>query len=210
VFNDATGAEAGSTFTGSGTTATVAPGSGGNLGAGPGDEISVIVFGATNPSSSGTGPAAISTTSDPAAASAGYRLTARTSVTDDIVQLSSTKAGASGVTYSFTFRASNGLVSATNSDSTLTVRLPPGTGMPPGEDVSVTDNTIGQECGGVSSIKGTTATVVLSTGSCPQELGAKDVVTLVLTGVTNASSLKGASVALSTSSDPAPLTTAVP
>ncbi|MGD0376926.1 MAG: hypothetical protein ABSB01_20385 [Streptosporangiaceae bacterium] len=209
VFNDATGAAAGSTVTSSGTSATVLPGSGGNLGAGAGDEISVIVFGATSPSSSGTGTAAVSTTSDPAAASAGYLVTAKTSVVDDIVQLSSTKAGASGVTYSFTFRTSNGLVTATNSDSAITVSLPPGTGMPPGAAVSVTDDTIGQECGGVSSIKGTTATVALSTGSCPQELGAKDVVTLVLKGVTNASSMSGASVALSTSSDPAPLTTAV-
>jgi hypothetical protein len=37
VFNDATGGGAGSTFTSSGTTATLLPGSGGNLGAGPGD-----------------------------------------------------------------------------------------------------------------------------------------------------------------------------
>lgn len=210
VINDATGALAGSSFTGSGATATVLPGSGGSLGGGPGDEISVIVFGATNPSSAGADTASISTTSDPGAVSAAYTLTAKASVSDDIVQLSSRTAGASGVTYSFTFRTANALVTSTNSDSTITVKLPAGTGMPPTEDVAVTDVTIGQGCGGVSSSSGTTATVVLSTGSCPAELGAGDVVALVLTGVKNASSLSGASITLSTSSDPAAVTTALP
>jgi hypothetical protein len=210
VINDATGAVGGSSFTGSGATATVLPGSGGNLGAGPGDEISVIVFGAANASSAGADTASISTTSDPGAVSAAYTLTAETSVADDIAALSSRTAGASGVTYSFTFRTTNALVTSGNSDSTITVKLPAGTGMPPTEGVGVTDDTIGQGCGGVSSSSGTTATVVLSTGSCPGELGAGDVVTLNLTGVTNASSLSGASITLSTSSDPAAVTTALP
>jgi hypothetical protein len=210
VINDATGAVGGSSFTSSGRTATVLPGSGGNLGAGPGDEISVIVWGATDPSSAGADTASISTTSDPGAVSAAYTLTAKTSVADDIVQLSSRTAGASGVTYSFTFRTTNALVTSGNSDSTITVKLPAGTGMPPTEDVGVTDDTIDQACGGASSSSGTTATVVLSTLSCPGELGAGDVVTLVLTGVTNASSLSGASITLSTSSDPAAVTTALP
>ena len=210
VINDATGAVSGSSFTGSAATATVRPGSGGNLGAGPGDEISVIVFGAANSSSAGADTVSISTTSDPGAVSAAYPLTAQTSVADDIVQLSSRTPGASGVTYSFTFRTTNALVTSTWSDSTITVKLPAGTGMPPAEDVAVTDDTMGQACGGVSSSSGTTATVVLSTGSCPGELGAGDVVTLLLTGVKNSASLSGASISLSTSSDPAAVITALP
>jgi hypothetical protein len=74
----------------------------------------------------------------------------------------------------------------------------------------VTDNTTGQACGGSLTSSGTTATVAMATGSCPQELGAGDVVTLVLTGVTNAPSLTGTHITLSTSSDPAAVTTAVP
>jgi hypothetical protein len=212
VFNDATGTEAASSYTGSGATATVLPGSGGDLGAGPGDEISVIVFGATNPSSSGPRTASVSTTSDPKALSAGYPLTAATAVAKDILQLSSLTGGASGVTYSFTFQAANGLVTSGYSDSTITVTLPTGTGMPPNGsgDVNVLDNTTGTDCGGFATSTGTTATVQLSTGSCPGELAAGDVVTLTLAGVTNAPSLTGTSAELSTSSDPATVTTALP
>jgi hypothetical protein len=210
VFNDSTGGGGGASYTGSGGVATVLPPSGGYLGAGPGDEISVVIFGAANPSSGGAETASLWTTSDPVRVSVGYQLTAETSVSDDIVQLSSRKGGASGVTYSFTFRTANGLVSADNPGSTITVTLPAGTGMPPAQDVAVVDNTTGQPCGGVSSITATTATVAIGSGSCPQELGARDVVTLVLTGVTNAPSLSGATIGLSTSSDPAPVTTAVP
>jgi hypothetical protein len=210
VFNDSTGGGGGASYTSSGDVATVLPLSGGNMGAGPGDEISVVIFGAADPPSSGAETASLSTTSDPVPVSVGYQLTAETSVSHDIVQLSSRKGGASGVTYSFTFHTANGLVSADNPGSTITVTLPAGTGMPPAQDVTVVDNTTGQPCGGVSSITGTTATVAVGSGSCPQELGAGDVVTLVLTGVTNAPSLSGATIGLSTSSDPAPVTTAVP
>ena len=62
----------------------------------------------------------------------------------------------------------------------------------------------------VLTSSGTTGTVAIGTGSCPQETGAGDVITLVLSGVTNAHSLSGASVQLATSSDPAPVTTSVP
>ena len=210
VFNDSTGGGGGASYTSSGSVATILPPSGGNMGAGPGDEISVVIFGVTNPSSSGAETASLSTTSDPVPVSVGYQLTTETSVSADIVQLSSRTGGASGVTYSFTFRTANGLVSADNPGSTITVTLPAGTGMPPAQDVTVADNTTGQSCGGVSSITSTTATVAIGSGSCPQELGAGDVVTLVLSGVTNAPSLSGATIELSTSSDPAPVTTAVP
>jgi hypothetical protein len=210
VFNDSTGGGGGASYTSSGSVATVLPPSGGNVGAGPGDEISVVIFGAANPPSGGAETASLSTTSDPVPVAAGYQLTAKTSVSADIVQLSSRTGGASNVTYSFTFRTANGLVSADNPGSAITVTLPAGTGMPPASDVTVVDNTTGQPCGGVSSITGTTATVAIGSGSCPQELGAGDVVTLILSGVTNAPSLSGATIRLSTSSDPAPVTTAVP
>jgi len=210
VFNDNTGAGGGATYTASGSTATVLPPSGGNMGGGPGDEISVIIFGVANPSSSGAATASLSTTSDPTATSAKYTLTAQTSVASDILQLSSLSGGASNVTYSVTFRTTNGLVSASNPGSTITVTLPAGTGMPPDGSVSVTDDTTDQECGGTLTSSGTTATVAITSGSCPQELGAKDVVTLVLTGVTNAPSLSGTHITLSTSSDPAAVTTPLP
>jgi hypothetical protein len=212
VFNDSTGQGGGTTFTASGATAAVQPGTGGNTSGGPGDEITVVVFGAQNPASAGAATAAISTTSDPAAASAGYTLTARKSVSKDILQLSSVTGGASNVTYTLTFRTTNGLVSATNPGSTITVTLPAGTVMPPNgsADVSVVDSTTGQSCGGNLTSSGTTGTIAVGSGSCEQETGAGDVITLVLTGETNAHSLSGAKVQLATSSDPAPVTTAVP
>jgi hypothetical protein len=210
VINDDTGGQAGSTYTASGTTATVLPGSGGFLGAGPGDQISVIVFGATDPSTTGAKTASLSTTSDPAAVSAGYTATAKTSVADDILQLSSRTGGASNVTWSLTFATANGLMSATNSSSAITVTFPAGTGMPPNQQIFVMDNTTGQNCGGDLTSTGTTATIAVTTGSCPQETGAHDVITVVVPGVTNPASLSGTSVTLATSSDPQPVTTAVP
>jgi hypothetical protein len=212
TFNDNTGSGGAGSYTASGTTATVLPPSGGNFGGGPGDEISVIIFGVANPSASGAQTGSLSTTSDPAAVSLGYTLTPQTSVSHDILQLSSRTGGAANVTYSFTFRATNGLMSATYSGSAITVTLPTGTVMPPNGsgDVSVVDDTTSQACGGSLASSGTTGTVTISTGSCPQELAAGDVVTLVLTGVTNAHSLSGAKVHLATSSDPATVTTAVP
>jgi hypothetical protein len=210
VYNDDTGAGAGSTYTGSGTTATVLPGSGGFLGAGPGDEISVIVFGVKDPATAGAKTASLSTTSDPKTVSAGLTFTGQTSVSHDILQLSSRTGGASNVTWSLTFRTANGLMSATDSGSTITVTFPAGTGMPPTEDVNMVDSTTGQNCGGVLTSTGTTATVTLTTGSCPGETGAGDVLTLPITGVTNPASLSGKSVTLATSSDPLAVTTAVP
>jgi hypothetical protein len=212
AFNDNTGGGGGANYTSSGTTASISPPSGADFGGGPGDEISVVIFGVANPSSSGPETASLSTTSDPTAVPVSYTLTPETSVSDDILQLSSLTGGASNVTYSFTFKTTNGLVSATNPGSTITVALPAGTGMPPNgsSDVSVVDNTTGQACGGSLASTGTTGTVAIGSGSCPQELGAGDVITLVITGVTNASSLSGAKVTLSTSSDPAAITTAVP
>jgi hypothetical protein len=210
VFNDDTGGGAGSTYTGSGTTATVLPGSGGFLGAGPGDEISVIVFGATNPGTAGAKTASLSTTSDPMAVSAGYTLTAQTSVSHDILQLSSRTGGASNVTWSLTFATANGLMSATDSSSTIRVTFPAGTGMPPSQDIALVDYTTGQSCGGVMSSTGTTATISVTTGSCPQETGAGDVITVIIPGVTNPPSLSGKSVTLATSSDPLAVTTPVP
>ena len=209
VFNDNTGAGGGASYTGSGATATILPPSGGNMGGGPGDEISVIVFGVANPSTSGADTGSLFTTSDPTASSASYTLTGAKSVSHDILQLSSLTGGASDVTYSVTFGTSNGLVSVSNPGSTISLTLPAGTGMPPNGSVDVTDNTTGQSCGGSLTSSGTTATVAISSGSCPQELGAGDVVTLVLTGVTNAPSLK-THITLSTSSDPEPVTTALP
>ncbi len=210
VINDNTGEAAGSSFTASGTTATVLPGSGGGLGAGPGDEITVIVFGATNPGTAGAKTASLSTTSDPKAVSAGYTVTAKTSVSHDILQLSSRTGGASNVTWSLTFATTNGLVSATDLGSAITVTFPAGTGMPPNQDVTLANDTAGTSCGGGLTSSGTTATVAVTTGSCLQENGAGDVFTLIVTGVTNPPSLSGKSVTLATSSDPLPVTTAVP
>ena len=148
VYNDTTGGGGGGSYTSSGATADVLPGNGANLSGGPGDEVTVVVFGAANPASAGAATAAVSTTSDPAAVSTGYTLTSPTSVSKDILQLSSRTGGASNVTYSVTFRAVNGLVSATNPGSAITVTLPAGTVMPPNgnADVFVVDNTTGQPC----------------------------------------------------------------
>ncbi len=210
VINNDTGGQAGSSYTALGTTATVLPGSGGFLGAGPGDEISVIVFGATDPGTTGAKTASLSTTSDPKTVSAGYTLTAKTSVADDILQLSSRTGGASNVTWSLTFATANGLLSATNSSSAITVTFPAGTGMPPNQQIIVVDNTTGQSCGGDLTSTGTTATIAVTTGSCPQATGAGDVITVIIPGVTNPASLSGTSVTLATSSDPLAVTTAVP
>ncbi|HEY1914108.1 MAG TPA: hypothetical protein VGH27_00885 [Streptosporangiaceae bacterium] len=212
VINDDTGASAGSTYTSSGTTATVIPGSGGSLGSGPGDEISVIIWGMTNPAAGGSVPASLSTTSDPKVVTAGYTLTAPASVSDNILQLSSTAGGATGVTYTQAFILANTLVTTTDSNSTITTTLPAGTGMPGGgsDNVNVIDETTGVDCGGNAAITGTTAVITLGTGSCVDPPAAGDVVALTLSGVTNAGGLSGKSVALSTSADPAVVSTPIP
>lgn len=212
VVNDSTGAEGGSGYTSSGTTATVTPGSGGFLGAGPGDEISIIIWGMTNPPSGGSVSASLSTTSDPKAVTAGYTLTAPTSVSDNILQLSSRTAGATGVTYTQAFVATNSLITTTNSNSTITTTLPAGTGMPGGGsgNVNIIDETTGADCGGNATITGTKAVVTLTTGSCIDPPAAGDVVALTISGVTNAASLSGKSVTLSASADPVAVSTPIP
>ncbi len=212
VINDDTGAAGGSSYTSSGATATVVPGAGGFLGAGPGDEISVIIWGMANPSSSGAVSASLSTTSDPKAVTASYTLTAPTSVSHDILQLSSRTGGASGVTYTQAFVPANGLITTTDSNSTITTKLPAGTGMPVGgsANVNVTDETTGVDCGGDAAITGSTAVVTLTTGACVDPPAAGDVVALTVGDVTNAASLPGKSVSLSTSADPAPVSTRIP
>ncbi len=202
VFNDTTGTVAGSTYVGSGAQATVLPGSGASLGFGPGDEVTVDVFGVTNPASSGSDLLSISTTSDPAGATAAYSVTGAKSVSKTILQLSSFASGASNVTYAFTFVTANGLVTTTDSTSTMTVVFPAGTVLPSPEDVVVANDTTGAYCGGGLSSSGTTASINLTTGSCPGLSGAGDVFTLGIPGVTNAPSHGAKSVTVSTSSDP--------
>jgi hypothetical protein len=202
VLNDTTGTVAGSSYVGSGAQATVLPASGASLGFGPGDEVTVDVFGVTNPASGGSDLLSISTTSDPSVATAAYSLTGEKSVAKTILQLSSFAAGASNVTYAFAFQTANGLVSSTDSTSTMTVVFPAGTVLPSPEDVAVANDTTGAYCGGDLSSSGTTASITLTTGSCPGLSGPGDVFTLGIPGVTNAPTHGAKSVSLSTSSDP--------
>jgi hypothetical protein len=131
---------------------------------------------------------------------------------DDILQLSSRTAGATGVTYTQAFVATNGLITTTDSNSVITTTLPAGTGMPGGGsgNVNITDETTGADCGGNAAITGTTAVVTLTTGSCVIAPAAGDVVALTISGVTNAASLSGKSVTLSTSADPVAVSTPIP
>jgi hypothetical protein len=212
VLNDSTGGAGGAVYDGSGATATVVPGSGGFDGAGPGDEISVIVWGATNPAAAGKVSASVSTTSDPGAVTARYTLTRPTAVRDDLLQVSSHTGHASGVTYTQTFIAGNGLITTTDSNSTITVTLPAGTGMPAGGtgNVNVTDDTTGTDCGGSATVTGTAAVITLTTGACPGELAAGDVDTVSISGIKNSASPAGKTVRLVTSADPAAVTSKIP
>ncbi len=169
----------------------------------PGDSVTLTVTGVTNPPRS-SGNVAIITSSDPAPVSEGDTIHAAKSVSSPSLSLSSTVAGATGVTYrvSFTASSTGGLSSSGTSGGYITLVAPPGT-LFPGTcgsfcDFKVVDNT--------TSTTTSQSNTTLDQGSVAsfevdQTINPGDSVTLTVTGVTNSSTKGQEDLDASTSSD---------
>jgi hypothetical protein len=181
----------------SGATVVITPGTGNGFWAAPGDEVSVLVDGIANPTAAGNYDLTVSTGGDPVTTSSPYTLTAETPIKSPVLQLSSFSASATEVTYSASFRLTNGLVT---SFSPITLVVPAGTGLPPGsgdsDGFAVYNDTTGLGMAALTQISGTTAVVTASVGAA-----SGDEVTVLISSVTNAAA-GNHNLLLSTGSDP--------
>ena len=181
----------------SGATVVITPSTGDGFWPAPGDEVSVLVDGIANPTAAGNYDLTVSTGGDPVTASSPYTLTAETGIKSPVLQLSSFSASATEVTYSASFRLTNGLVT---SFSPITLVVPAGTGLPPGsgdsDGFAVYNDTTGLGIGAIAQISGTTAVVTAGVGAA-----GGDEVTVIISSVTNAAA-GNHSLLLSTGSDP--------
>ena len=171
----------------------------------PGDHVTITFADVTSPPAGSGFRINLSTSSDPAAVQTpAYNLTAPQSITSVApLSASSTDGGASGVTYTLGFATSStgGLVAP----GTITVAAPSGTTLP--SSALIHDNTTGDtfSVGSTRSNGNATAAYNVSGGKV---IGPGDAVTVTLTNVTNPPG--GAQpVNLSTSSDPAVVTTPI-
>jgi hypothetical protein len=186
----------------SGATATLSPGF--NIPAG--DMVTVVAEGVTSDAATTAQSLGVSTTSDPSAQTAAYTLSSKGKILDVALQLSSHAAGATDVTYSATFVATDGL---TNGVSTVTLAAPTGTVFDAGGG--------GGECNIVYSYDHTTgadnncANLTVSNGGATLTIGIDinvgigDSVTINVEGVTNATPATlptTEKLKISTSSDP--------
>jgi hypothetical protein len=159
----------------------------------PGDQVSVVANGVSNPTAAGSGALSVSTTSDQVAKSEPFVVTAPTKVTHPSLKVTT---GASKDTYTIGFTATNGL---TEGFSTLTVTAPAGVVLPPGGcgTYTFTDTTDGAGGGCESvSLLGTGSTAVIT---LPINVRPGDAVSVVVLTVGGSAAAK---VTLSTSSDP--------
>jgi hypothetical protein len=164
----------------------------------PGDVVSLVFGGISNPATAGHTTLTLSTSSDPQPVSLAYTLVAKKPVIHPFLRLSSYKHSATGVTWSVGFTAPDRL---SNSVSTITLKAPSGTTFPEpsGCDTGYTfiDPAAGVDTDCVKvqlSDDKATATVTMGVTTSPG-----DVMSLVISGVTNPGSGK---LEVSTSSDP--------
>lgn len=149
-----------------------------------GDELSVSVSGARNPSSTQTDTvsAAAPATATPVSASLGIG----TSVTNPTVSLSQSTAGVSGVEYTIGFTP----FSALSAGATVTLVAPPGTSFS-GSSVTVLDATHASASANVSpgsvraSVAGSSSTQNEITFSLPNAIAAGDSLVVDISGVAN-------------------------
>lgn len=176
----------------------------------PGDQVTVTFQQWTSATTVGAQTATFQTSSDSGPVSLAYTLTSGNQPVASFAALTGTTpaAGATGVTYQATFTASatGGLA---NGYGTITLGLPAGTVIPAGYSVSddIKDLTTGQDGSPYSpSTSDNGATVTLTV---PFAIGAGDTVQVTIPNVQNTTTPGPHSVALSTSSDAQPVTTAL-
>jgi hypothetical protein len=167
---------------------------------GAGDQVTVVANAVTNKPTSGAGNLVFSTSSDPKTVSFKYKLKGKTADKFAAVQLTSTAATATQVSYAVHFTTIDALV---QTFSTVTLAAPSGTTFVPNNGCApyrVTDDT--------TNISSTCVTAVVSNGGAtttvtmPFSIGAGDAVTVTASAVANKSTAGGQTLTFSTSSDP--------
>ena len=160
-----------------------------------GDVLSVVLTDVTNPTSTGSVSTTVSTSSDTQGVSKSVTITAAKAVSNVSVSPTSTAAGATtNWTIGFTTSTTGALAYP---GASLTVALPSGATFGSFQGGSVTDTTTGNPLSNSCS-GGTTMTCSFDYG---YSANAGDVLSVVLTDVTNPTSTGPASTTVSTSSD---------
>ena len=193
------------TLSNSGATATVLL----NASVSAGDAVTLVVTGVQNDSSAASQSLQLSTSSDPVAVTLPFTLSSSGKIGSPSLEESSYTAGATGVTYRSSFVATDGL---TANASAIILAAPTGTVFA-GSGYNCDINYVYDDTSGAGT---NCDTATLSNGSATISfsptfnVAAGDQVTVVLTGVTNASA--NGTLDVSTSSDPSPqaLTTGAP
>jgi hypothetical protein len=163
-----------------------------------GDQVAVTVNGVSNTSTTGAHNIGISTSSDGATVNRSVTFTAETSVKSAALGLNNPTHGASGVTYTVNFTATNGL---TAGFSPLKFIAPSGTTLPPNyyeyeiEDVTTNSNNYLYAYPTVTG--GNEVTMISNTN-----VAAGDQVTLRIKNVTNDGTVGAQEAKFSTGSDP--------
>lgn len=192
---------AGGTPSTTGTGITVTPDENGSTG----NAFYIIINNVKNPTKVGTATFRIHSSFDPKPVKVSLPITSATAVKSLSFKASSYSANATDVTYSATFKATNGL---TERYSTITLAAPTGTVLPVNTGCSVyyvTDVTNGANgsCETVTLLNGgTTAVIKLPIGVRPG-----DAVNVTVYGVSNPTAAGSGTVSITTSSDTKPATT---
>ena len=168
----------------------------------PGDMVTVLLYDVINPTTGGLKTVILRTSSDPAAMPLHFVLAPTTAVSDASLDLSSTSAGASRVTYSLTFKSPDRFISTDNQKPTITLVAPAGTIFPSYscnayEFIDDTETSTGG-CGPSFQLSRAGATVTVN----PPSTNPGDLLTLVIRGTVNAPAAGARSLSLSTSADP--------
>jgi hypothetical protein len=171
-----------------------------------GDKMTLTVNGVTNDSTAGTQTLSVSTTSDPVAVTASFKMMAVTKVTALTVGPASPSVNATEVAYNIGFTATSGM---TNGYSQITVGAPSGVLLPSQGcgmyTISDATNTLSNGCLTVSlSASHSTATITM--GITTQ---AADKLTLAINGVANGPTTGARTFSVSTTSDPSSATKSV-
>ena len=173
--------------------------------ANPGDVLSATLTDVTNPTSTGSATSSVTTTSDTVAASAAFTVTAAQAVSNLSVLPTSAAAGSTtNWTIGFTTSSTGQLAYP---GASINMTLPGGTTYGSFEGGTVTDTTTGDtlssDCYNPS---GTELTCVFNYGN---SANAGDVLSVLLTDITNPTSTGSANTAVTTTSDTVPATASV-
>ncbi|HEY5250370.1 MAG TPA: hypothetical protein VIJ09_01840 [Acidimicrobiales bacterium] len=169
-----------------------------------GDQLSLSVFGATNPAATGPGTVSVSTTSDTAMATVPVSITTAQSVTGLTLGLVSTAADAL-TTWSFAFTTSSTGGLDGTAGSAIRMTLPAGTTFAGSfafgvvTDVTTSQTLSIQQC---SIPSGTTVSCLIPTNT----VRAGDVVSVLLRAGTNPATTGTTNIAVSTTSDTVTIT----